>query len=366
MEYYDVIIVGAGIAGCGLAYNLKRIGYKGSVLVIDKRGVGSNLGYGYRSTFEEVINEYGLQYVHKHKGMKFCINDKEYMTLNTPFYFIDYKKTCKYLFNKLNIPFIKTGANSVEKNTLVTDDGIFKFKYLVDCSGKSFFLKKILNHSKPFMFWIGEVFILKKKNSKSGDYLYFLVEDEGFVKDLYFIKDKIIYGKWKYGPSTNLPKNFPKSLFCEERIKGASVIRKEKIILPATPSFPLVYKNYILLGDSFGNATAIAGEGVRPILESSKILAKAIKIGKIKTYENNWKKKYLEDSIRYIALRRNSKSRFLIVKLLKKYPEIMLKILRNEKVILPKEIKKQFPLNLKIIQLYNYLFLKLYYASKSF
>jgi flavin-dependent dehydrogenase len=46
MEHYDVIIVGAGIAGSGLAYNLNREGYKGSVLVIDKDGAGIKMGLG--------------------------------------------------------------------------------------------------------------------------------------------------------------------------------------------------------------------------------------------------------------------------------------------------------------------------------
>ena len=62
MEYYDVIIVGAGIAGCGLAYNLKRIGYKGSVLVIDKKEPGANAAYGYRNIEGDIVEEFNLNY----------------------------------------------------------------------------------------------------------------------------------------------------------------------------------------------------------------------------------------------------------------------------------------------------------------
>ncbi len=152
MEYYDVIIVGAGIAGCGLAYNLKRIGYKGSVLVIDKKGVGANVGYGYRNTFKEIIDEYGLLYEHKYEGLKYCMDDKEYMTIDAPFYFVNYQKICKTLIMRSFINFKKEEAIYIKDNNLKTKKSDYKFRYLVDCSGNNFFLKNILKQNKPSMF----------------------------------------------------------------------------------------------------------------------------------------------------------------------------------------------------------------------
>ena len=42
MEQYDVVIVGAGIIGCSIAYFLTEAGYS-NVLVIDKTGIASDI-----------------------------------------------------------------------------------------------------------------------------------------------------------------------------------------------------------------------------------------------------------------------------------------------------------------------------------
>jgi len=362
MEKYDVIIIGAGIAGTGLAYNLNKLGYKGSVLVIDKK-IGNNAGSGYRNTFKETINEYKLPYIHKYDGMAFCIKDKEETFLKNPFYFIDYKKICTHLIKNSNSLLQCEEAKKVEEAKLTTNKATYQFKYLIDCSGSNFFLKKILKQPLPSIYWFGELKVYKKK-TKPSKYFHFIVEKKGFVKDIYVIKNKIIYGKWEYGHIKNLTKKFPKSNFCEKIIKNAKIVEKKKIILPANPSLPLVYKNYAFLGDSFGNATCISGEGIRPILNSSKILAASIKSGSLKSYEKKWKEKYLDDYIRYLALRKNSKNRFKIVRLLKPYPKILLKISRNEGVSIPKKVRKKFSINSKIKQIFNYAYFKAYYKLR--
>ena len=42
MESYDVVIVGGGIAGTGLAYNLSKTCPNKSVLILDKNKPGAN------------------------------------------------------------------------------------------------------------------------------------------------------------------------------------------------------------------------------------------------------------------------------------------------------------------------------------
>ena len=117
MEKYDVIIVGAGIAGCGLAYNLKRFNYGGKVLLIDKDEPGANAAYGYRNTTEEIVKEYDLPYEHVYKGMKVGVADKTYFTLQKKFYFIDYKKTCKNFIKNSQTEFRKEKAINLKKRT---------------------------------------------------------------------------------------------------------------------------------------------------------------------------------------------------------------------------------------------------------
>src|SRR3989338_5710522 len=97
MESYDVVIVGAGIAGTGLAYNLKQICPEKSVLVIDRKEVGSNAGYGYRITFGEMIERYNLPYHHVYNGIKMGLFWEEPLILNDSFYLVNYKKICRHL-----------------------------------------------------------------------------------------------------------------------------------------------------------------------------------------------------------------------------------------------------------------------------
>ena len=66
MSYYDAVIVGAGIAGTGLAYNLSQRCPERSVLVIDKKGPGGNKGHNLRTTFESTIKKYRLPFFHKY------------------------------------------------------------------------------------------------------------------------------------------------------------------------------------------------------------------------------------------------------------------------------------------------------------
>ena len=100
MEHYDVIIIGAGIAGCGLAYNLKRIGYKGKVLVLDGKSIGENGKTGYRIIAEDkfdAVKEYGLQSTHYFKGVKLGVDNKPIVTIGCGIHLVNYKNICQNL-----------------------------------------------------------------------------------------------------------------------------------------------------------------------------------------------------------------------------------------------------------------------------
>lgn len=376
MENYDVIIVGAGIAGTGLAYNLSKICPEKTVLIIDQSEPGANAAYGYRNTTEEIVKEYHLPYEHIYKGVKIGTADKTYFTLEKKFYFINYKKVCKFLLKKSDHEFKKEEALNINNSILTTNKNNYKYKILIDCSGHNFFAKKLFNQKLPFRYWIGKTKVLKNKLKKT-DYYYFQFSDSGYQEDFYPLKNRTLQGDWQYVKKIDFnlitpdKKNLYKSL-----IKNSQIIRENKTIIPCTPVFPLVYKNIAFLGNSFGNPTTSSAEGIRASLNSSKILTTAIKKRNLKLYENVWKTKYLETYLRYLVTKLDSyhnpkwlqnikkiPTREGLLPTISKYPDVFEKILMCESDFrFPEEIKKMFPKRSKIFQAYYYLYLKSKYT----
>ena len=368
MEYYDVIIIGAGIAGCGLAYNLKRIDYKGSVLVIDKNEVGSNIGYGYRNTFKEIIEDYDLPYAYRYKGVHLGTFDKICITLNVDFYLVDYNKICNYLLNKSDFYFKREIGVDLQNNILTTDKSQYKFRYLIDCAGHKSFLRKLFKKREPILYYLGDVGIFENKSRKTSKFFTFLSDDKGFIEDFYLLKDKVISGYWQISKKIDFSLiKPPDNTLRLKHSKNNSRISQAKIILPSSPILPLSYRNYAFLGDSFGNATPIAAEGVRPILRASEILAESIKKNNLIMYDKTWRKKYLNQYIKYISMRFDPILRDKLVRAInpKIHHDVCVSILRGDEVRIPKEMMKNIPMKMMAKQLFFNSSLKLKYLLTS-
>jgi len=376
MKNYDVIIVGAGIAGTSLAYNLSQECPEKKVLLIDKKEPGANAAYGYRNTNEEVVKKYNLPYEHIYKGIKVGTSDKIYLTLNRKFYFLNYNQVCKNFLNKSSLEFRKENATQIQGNVLKTDGDEYKFKNLVDCSGNNFFAKKRYKQKLPFRFWIGKTKVLKNK-LKDTNYYYYQFSDSGYQEDLYPLKDKTLQGDWQYVKEVDFKKIIPdKKTLYNTLISNQKIINESKAVIPCTPVFPMVYKKIAFLGDSFGNPFTSSACGIEPILDASKLLTKAIKKNNLNIYEKIWKKKYLENNIRYLVTKYDSyhNTKFLQwvkktptrtgqLPTISKYPEFFGELLdAKSNVQIPKEIKKLFPKRSKIFQTYYYFYLKSKYA----
>jgi len=377
MESYDVIIVGGGIAGCGLAYNLSKTCPEKSVLVIDKTEIGSNRGYGYRVVEEKIVKEYNLPYVKRFKGLKIGSHKKILATIPKEDYFVDYQEAAKHLFRKSNWLFTTSEAKSINKNTLITDKGSFKFKYLIDCSGSSFFIRKIRKDPLPFRYWLGLTRVLKGDTIEiDKNYYYYLFGEDGSFEDFYVLGNKIIQGYWQYTEKIDHSLiRIPKINFLSKHTKNIKITLEKKVIISSSPVFPLVYKNIALLGDSFGNAFTASAIGTTPILDSSKILTQAIKKDNLKHYEKEWKKKYFKSYLRFLVSRIDRYNNPPLFKLLKKKyprnvdilkffdkkPELFVKILRNEDDVNLSMISDQYPKYSKIFLLYYYIKLRLKY-----
>ncbi|HLD55330.1 MAG TPA: FAD-dependent oxidoreductase [Candidatus Nanoarchaeia archaeon] len=379
MKEYDVIIIGAGIAGSGLAYNLNKECPEKKVLIIDAKEPGSNASYGYRNIMESLQKEYNFPYEHMYKGMKIGIEDKIFFTLNRKFYFINYKKICNKLLRESKAEFKKGFAKEFNSKILKTDKECYKFKYLVDCSGSSFFIKKKLRHKLPFRYWMAKTRVLKNE-LKDKDYYYYQFHDSGYFEDIYPLKNKTLQGDWQYTEKRdlNLLKPIENQLY-KKLISKPKIIKEYIVGNPCTPVLPLVYKNIAFLGDSFGNPVTSSACGIKPILDTSKILSKAIKKNNLKLYEKEWKKRYLEIYIRYLVPKyytyhklkyfqkfKKPTSWFKLIEQFEKYPELFETMFDGEKQFkLPKETKKIFHKSSKIFQGAYYIYLKYKYYKMS-
>lgn len=373
IEKYDIIIVGAGIAGCGAAFNLKKEMPNLKILLIDKKEIGANSGYGFRNTTQDIIKEYKIPVTQIYKGIKGGTDGQTLFKLNKKFYLFNYKDCCKSLVKRSEIKFKIETAITLGKNTIRTNKTIYKFKYLIDCSGNKFFTKNELKKRKPFRYWVGITRVLKNK-LPNQNYFYYQFSNTGYMNDLYPMKNKTLQGDWQYCKKMDFTRVIPpKQNLFQKMIPNPIIERISKVASPCTPSFPLVYKNIFLLGESFGNPTTSSAEGIAPTLRTSKILVNAIKNNNPKEYETNWKKTYLNNYLKFLTLRyygyANSKFEKkikgtpeikLICKKFSKYPEIFEKILLcDPDISLPDEIKKIYPLRKALFQIGCYSYLKL-------
>ncbi|MCW8966813.1 MAG: hypothetical protein OQK82_09050 [Candidatus Pacearchaeota archaeon] len=375
-EIYDIIIIGAGVAGCGISYHLKKVNFKGRLLIIDKKEPGANNAYGGRNTTKEIIKKYSLPYEHIYKGIKVGSEDETLFIFNKEFYFVNYKKICKKLLTYSQVEFRQETGIKLDKNILITNKNHYRFKIIIDCSGKDFFCKKIYKQRLPFRYWIGKTLISEKK-IKDKNYFYFQFNDNNNFEDLYPLKNKTLYGTWQYTKKPYMNKiNLPKKNLKDTYIKDSKIIKIQKAIIPCTPVFSMRYKNIYFLGDSFGNATTSSAEGIRAILENAKSLANLIKKNELNKYEKIWKKKNFDSYMKFLVPRINEHHNLKFIqnikklpskkeklKILKKYPDIFEKILMSDSNFkYPKEIEKIFISRQKVFLMYNYLLLKLRYS----
>jgi flavin-dependent dehydrogenase len=377
MKNYDIAIIGAGIAGTSLAYNLNQKCPELKTIIIDKKEPGANKDYGNRNTPYETAKENKLPYNHIYQGIKVGIEDEVLFKLQKKYAFINYQKTCKQFLKKSETEYKNEEAENIQGKFLTTNKNIYRTKLIIDCSGKSFFAKKILNQPKPERYWVGRTRIIKN-TLKDKNYFYHQFSNTVYFEDLNPLKDKTLQGDWYYLKSPDFRNLYePEKNILKKEIKNPKIIQEFNSIIPCTPSFPTVHKNILFLGDSFGNPTASSACGINIILKTSELLANCIKKRKISIFEKKWKEQYLEIYIRHLVSKfnsfhhsklvekiKNSPPRKKLYPIIAKYPEMFEGLMDGLKILeFPKEFQKMFPKRLKLFQAYYYLMLKLKYNS---
>jgi hypothetical protein len=358
-----------------LAYNLKKIGYTGSILIIDKNGIGANANYGYRNVSEKIVKKFDLPYVHIYDGIKVGTYDKTYLTADQKFYFIDYEKACGSLLDRVHQEVRLESAIRLKGNILITNKNRYSFKYLVDASGHNFFVRKLLNKPLPSRYWIGRTKVLNNK-IEIDNYSYYQFCDTEYFEDIYSLNNKTLHGDWCYAKEINFSSiEVPEKTLCSKFLSSKNIEKEFRSVIPCAPVPPLIQNNIVCLGDSFGNGYTASAVGIEPILESSFLLSNAIKKGNLPLFQEQWEKKYLKKYLKFLVSKydtyHNSKtlkaikkypSRTEFCKLTKDNPEIFLDILNGNNLFeINPNIKKAFPKYQKLFQLFYWILLNFKY-----
>ncbi len=379
IERFDVVIVGAGLAGTSLAYHLSEACPDKRVLILDKNEIGANCKHSNRIVAQDTkdaVAEYGLRTVYRHKGVKLGTFNEIYATLDGGVYVIDFKDTCSSFFKKSSAEFRKEKAVALKKDKiLVTDKAAYQYSFLIDCSATSFFLRKQLGLSLPFRYWIG----VKKYSSPDEcsvpidrRYYYNLMEENNlYLYEYLYNGQALSYCKWQNAFSKDIETVTNKEGqrgYRLRRIKEPFVEQKDFVGFPGNPLLPLVVGNCAFLGDSAGTTPPQSGFGVDMSLKCAKMLTDALSKNDLDYYQKTWKRTFYQHYLRHLAARIDRSSISPALQKLKNYPGLdkvcaavqknpdsYFSLIRNNMDFsVPKEVKECFPSRRALFLLYHY------------
>ena len=81
MKLNNIIILGAGIAGTGLSFNLKRLGYTGKITLLDSNEIAANKAHSTKTILKKIKEEYSIPYYHKYDKIAFCNYDNPFFLI---------------------------------------------------------------------------------------------------------------------------------------------------------------------------------------------------------------------------------------------------------------------------------------------
>lgn len=323
-EQYDVIVIGAGIAGLSTAANITE----GNVLIIEKDKIITQERRYLRSTFLKsmdrfalsncILTKYNVLSFRSITGSKFDFHfdDFEILLLDLGRINGTLKKhieKMQEIKEEVEVVDVKQDNHKIE--VVISENNNIETihaKYLVDASGNSFFTRKKFNLRSFHLLCtcLGATFkngykgepnvitiILPTAQFKCGGWIYpFDTKDYSFgIADI--LEDV-------GAPATILNEQFKqvqKHPLLEEIIQNGFEQNWDIGIIPVGSSHPLVFGRICYIGDVVGQATPWFIDGVRPILESSIMCANAINLAlkqddksSLNIYQTNWGSTYGE------------------------------------------------------------------------
>ena len=314
MQNYDVIIAGAGPAGLSIARELAPSGLK--VLLLDTKPKAESLKYYTCGSFIDP-ELYGIpkDVLNPLSQSAFCSTNCQVVKKGIA-YIVDKRKLLRFLeaeAKKNQNCTIKYGtgirkviANRDGVDHLMLDSGNeVKAKVYVDCTGiaRAICKKVGIKPLKQYVAFGIEYLVKLKGDSHTADlfvgsrlkggygWLFPLNSKQAIVgfgtldKEDFGDAEPRLKAMWQIQRVNQ--RSSPKPL---EKHKGVSITGIQRHIAE---------KNVICIGDSALQATPIVGEGIRPIMEASRLAAKSVvdavknnDLGLLKNYQDSWSKRY--------------------------------------------------------------------------
>lgn len=315
---YDLVIIGAGPAGLTLARELKNSNL--GILLLDKKKSARDVQYYSSGSF---INpaEWGLprSVLHPICSVNFSSRNKKASRRGFG-YVIKREKLMSFLEEdarkneNLHIAYGATVKNAefssggVKSLTYLKDGEEVKVsgKIFVDCSGISAILGKKagLAPKNPILALGMEYLVPLKHDPHTADFFMGknLLGGYGWV----FPKDE---GTAIVGVGTLLKECFPKiesmlkDMWKIDRVRSRCELKPIKKSMAGfrtgKPLKKFTWKNLLIIGDSGLQASPLAGEGIRFVMDSARMAAKWIRkvldegdLCILHNYDKEWKKKY--------------------------------------------------------------------------
>jgi len=302
---------------------------KGNVLLIEKDKIRTEENRYMRFTFLESANRLGLSnaIIQQYDKLSFVSVTGSRLDVNFDDFelgLIDLGKLNRILKNEIkdrheireDIKVLDVNMDNNKVNILASENGetqTISSKYLVDASGCEFLTRKKFNLGCSELLY--HCLAERYKNS---------YENDQTTLTFFFPSNEFSLGGWKYpfgikdcvygiggclGDIRNSLiildtelRNMVKNSNLGSQRKNVIIESKQDIgSVPIGISQSLVYNSLCYVGDSFGQATAWMGEGIRPIIEASIICGKTIddairKNGNnsLKVYSDRWHSTYYD------------------------------------------------------------------------
>lgn len=253
---YDVAIVGASFAGLSVATKLN-----GNILLIDSKDIGSHQTSACGTlvkTMEAVGCENSI--IQTFDKVAIHIEDNEIdIPVSDKFCTIDYKEFCRTLFKQGSANFVKAHASGLREGKIITDNGDFTAKIIVDCSGWSAVLAKSvdINYVRNDMMSFGIETEVPFKDDRLRFFLDRKIIDNGAAW-LFPAGEKSRFGVGSYIGKTKLIDNL-KNLTEKYNVKIEKIHGGYFCYCLKRPCVG----NIFVVGCAAGQTLPLTGEGIR-------------------------------------------------------------------------------------------------------
>jgi flavin-dependent dehydrogenase len=290
MIYSDIVVVGAGPAGCSAAFYSKYLNDDCKVILFESKP--DELYSTYHLMCGEIVRNDLFSEIKPFKK-KFVIETIEKIEehwpgdISIPFYdrgyMIDRLKFQRYMiksFTDLGGVFINKKIIDISERDygikLKTIDGNFiETKYLIDATGANSFIREKI-YGKPINTEVLAQYIIEEEPEHGVLHYYYDQKYEGNYKWIFPYKH---YTKVGY-PILSSSKFEP----------SGKVITKHARTLGFGGMENYSIRNILFVGDAAAQTNALSKGGIRPAMIAGKMAAEAISQGEPKKYDTLWKK----------------------------------------------------------------------------